>query len=221
MRRRDFDGSVSGASSTGFTYTRNFNTASATTTLLTLNYISSNSTNFNACHGFRMVESNFSRRLSIAVLSTFVAATGGAVNFGGSAGTFDAWGESFATWNDPANANGWAIPWVVLDPKDAPLGAVAAGYSNGAFTMTVTGGANTVTTDLSTTSGSATLVYQVDRTNSIVTITSVDITTTAGQNTITSNLVTGTPVKVFGVPQANGTIQTYVIFYYTGTKSSS
>ena len=97
---------------------------------------------------------------------------------------------------------------------------VAAGYSNGAFTMTVTGGVNAVPTDLSTTSGSATLVYQIDRTNNIVTITSVDITTTAGQNAIVNNLITGTPVKVFGVPQANGTIRAYVVFYYTGTKSS-
>ena len=73
---------------------------------------------------------------------------------------------------------------------------------------------------MSTTSGSATLVYQVDRTNNIVTITSVDITTTAGQNTVTSNLVPSTPVKVFGVPQANGGIKAYVVLYYTGVKSS-
>jgi hypothetical protein len=28
--------------------------------------------------------------------------------------------------------------------------------------------------------------------------------------------VTSTPVKVFGVPQTNGSIKAYVIFYYTG-----
>jgi hypothetical protein len=64
-------------------------------------------------------------------------------------------------------------------------------------------------------------VYQVDRTNNIVTITSVDITTTAGQSTATNNLVPGTPVKVFGVPQASGVVKAYVVFYYTGTKPSN
>jgi hypothetical protein len=72
--------------------------------------------------------------------------------------------------------------------------------------------------NLSTTSGSATLVYQVDRTNNIVTISPVDITTTAGQTTITNNLVATTPVKVFGLPLATGAIKAYVVFYYTGTK---
>ena len=107
-------------------------------------------------------------------------------------------------------------------PVTAPLGTVASGYTvgTGGFTMTVLGGTNAVTNSLSTTSGSASLVYQVDRTNNIVTISSVDITTTAGQNTVTSNVVPGTPVKVFGVPQASGAIKTYVLFYYTGTKPS-
>jgi hypothetical protein len=57
----------------------------------------------------------------------------------------------------------------------------------------------------------------VDRTNGIVTVSAVDITTTAGQNTVTTNLVTGTPVKVFGIPQANASLKAYVVIYYTGT----
>jgi len=44
----------------------------------------------------------------------------------------------------------------------------------------------------------------------------VDITTTAGQNTLTTNLVAGTPVAVYGIPQADGTIMDYVLIYYTG-----
>jgi hypothetical protein len=74
-----------------------------------------------------------------------------------------------------------------------------------------------VPVDLSTTSGSATLVYQVDRTNGIVTVSAVDITTSAGQTTLTNNLITGTPVKVFGIPQANATLKAYVVVYFTGT----
>jgi hypothetical protein len=79
------------------------------------------------------------------------------------------------------------------------------------------GGVNAIPVNLSTTSGSATLVYQVDRTNGIVSVSAVDITTSAGQNTITTNLVTGTPVKVFGIPQANNTIKGCVVIYFTGT----
>ena len=110
----------------------------------------------------------------------------------------------------------------MLIPKPAPLGTVLAGYSNstGTFTMNVTGGANAVPVALSTTSGSGTLVYQIDRTNNVVTVSVVDITTPAGQTTITNNLVAGTAVKAFGVPQPNGSIKAYVVFYYTGTKSS-
>jgi hypothetical protein len=69
--------------------------------------------------------------------------------------------------------------------------------------MTVPGGTLAVPIALSTTSGSGTLVYQVDRTGNIVTISPVDITTTPGQTIITTNLVAGTPVKIYGIPQAN------------------
>jgi hypothetical protein len=99
-----------------------------------------------------------------------------------------------------------------------PLGTAATSYSNGTFLLSEAPLGNmNVPVDLSTTSGSGTLVYQVDRTNGIVTVSAVDITTTAGQITITQNLVTGTPVKVFGIPQANATIKAYVVIYYTGT----
>ena len=80
-------------------------------------------------------------------------------------------------------------------------------------------GTNAVTIDLSTTSGPATLVYQVDRTGGIVTVSPVDITTPAGQTTIQNNLTANTPVKVFGVPQADGSIKGYVLIYYTGVSS--
>ncbi len=116
--------------------------------------------------------------------TNFLNATNGAVNFGGTVGILDAYGETYAHLERPGSPNAWAAPSVVLMPVSAPLGTVASGYTvgTGEFTMTVQGGTNAVTNSLSTTSGSATLVYQVDRTNNIVTITSVDITTTAGQS---------------------------------------
>jgi hypothetical protein len=75
--------------------------------------------------------------------------------------------------------------------------------------------------DASSVSGSATLVYQVDRTNGVVTISTQDLTTPAGLLNVANSLVSGTPVKVFGIPQADGSIKAYVIFYYTGIKSTS
>jgi hypothetical protein len=83
--------------------------------------------------------------------------------------------------------------------------------------MALPGGTVSVPVDLSTTSGSATLVYQIDRTANIVTITPVDITTPAGVTAITAGLVATVRVKVFGVPQANGSIKAYVVFFFTGT----
>ena len=223
-----FDGYISGTTTTGFTYTRNFHTASDDY-VVPLNYISSstpngNDSSGNPITGFKYWNFTFPTVLTdgSGVTTSFLNATNGAVNFGGTVGILDAYGETYAIWNDLASPNAWAAPSVVLMPVSAPLGTVASGYTVGigGFTMTVQGGTNAVTNSLSTTSGSATLVYQVDRTNNIVTITSVDITTTAGQSTATNNLVPGTPVKVFGVPQASGVVKAYVVFYYTGTKPS-
>jgi hypothetical protein len=147
----------------------------------------------------------------------FEAATNGTVNFLGTAGAYPTWGESYAQWNDPIAANTWAVPWTVLLPTTVPLGTAATSYSNGSFMLSEPGGAQNQPVVLSTTPGSGTLVYQVDRTNGIVTVSAVDITTTGGQNTITQNLIAGTPVKVYGIPQANATIKAYVVIYYTGT----
>ncbi len=223
-----FDGTISATNSNGFTYTRNFHTA-GDDYAVTLDYISSGTANgndasANPISGFKYWNFTFPTVITdgSGVVNSFINATNGAVNFGGTVGILNAYGETYAIWNDSASPNAWAAPEVVLMPVTAPLGTVASGYTvgTGGFTMTVLGGTNAVTNTLSTTSGSAPLVYQVDRTGNIVTISSVDITTTAGQNTVTSNVVPGTPVKVFGVPQASGAIKTYVLFYYTGTKPS-
>jgi hypothetical protein len=40
-------------------------------------------------------------------------------------------------------------------------------------------------------------------------------------NAIASNLVSPTLVKVYGVPQPDGSIKAYVVFYFTGTKPTS
>jgi hypothetical protein len=134
-------------------------------------------------------------------------------------------GGSYATWNNSANPNGWAVPWTIAAPAPLPLATVATAWvQNGtsdSFNIAVTGGTNQVTVDASAVPGSATLVYHVDRNNGIITISPVDLTTSAGQNTVQTNLNLGTPVKVFGVPQINGSIKAYVFFYFTGTAPAS
>jgi hypothetical protein len=125
-------------------------------------------------------------------------------------------GVSFTTWSDAADPDGWAAAATILTPSTLPLGSVATGLVNDAFTMTVQGGANAATVDVSSTSGSATLVYQVDRTGGIVTVNPIDITTSSGLSSLTTGLAAGAPVKVYGVPQADGTLKAYVLTYFTG-----
>ncbi len=224
-----FDGIISSPTTTAFTYTRNF--ARVTDDYVnTLTYISSSTPNGkdssgNPITGFKWW--NFTlptlAESGMNAIPDFINTTNGTANFGGSVGPVSAWGESATRWNDPAAPSAWSANWAILLPTPLPRGVVAAGYSaaNNNFTVMVTGGVNAVTIDLSTTSGSASLVYQVDRTNGIVTVSPVDISSTAGQNTIQTNLVAGTPVKVYGVPQADGTIKGYVVVYFTGVSSTN
>jgi hypothetical protein len=223
-----YDGSISSVNTNNFTYTRKFATVTDDYTF-TLPYISSTTSNGSdpmtgaAITGFKWW--NFAYPTIVTsgtnAIPNFETATNGAVTFGGTAGAYPTWGESYATWNDPIAANAWAVPWTVLMPTTVPLGTAATSYVNGSpdgtFTMSETGGTTPVPIDMATTSGSGTLVYQVDRTGGIVSVSAVDITTTAGQNTVTAKLVSGTPVKVYGIPQSNGSINAYVVIYYTGT----
>jgi len=223
-----YDGSISAVNGNTFTYTRKFNTATDNY-IFAIPYISSATANGsdpsggNPIAGYKWWNFTFPTIVDSGTnaIPDFESATNGTVNFGGTAGAYPAWGETFAVWNDPIQANSWAAPWTVLLPTTVPLGSAATSYSNGVFSLSEAGGVNAIPVNLSTTSGSATLVYQVDMTNGVVTVSAVDITTPAGQNTITTNLVTGTPVKVFGIPQANNTIKAYVVIYYTGTLPSA
>ena len=232
-----YDGSISNSNATSFEYTRDFHTASDDYKV-TLPYINSQTPNGTdpqtgvAITGFKWWNFTFPTVVDsgTTAIKDFYTATNGGVTFTCGSGAnatstqMGANGETFATWNDPNAPGAWAAPWTVLTPTHVPLGTVAAGYSNGSpngtFTMTIacSGGTQStaVTVDLNTTSGSAPLVYQVDFTNDVFTVSVVDITTSAGQNTLTTNLIAGTPVAVYGIPQADGTIKDYVLVYYTG-----
>jgi hypothetical protein len=159
--------------------------------------------------------------------TSFAAAAQGAVNFGGTVGPQLAWGESLATWGDGAsNTSGWYLRDAVLVPTPLPLGVVSTAFGGGSFAFSVPGGTLPVTVNVSTTMDSATLVYQIDRSNGVITVSPIDVTTASGLAALGAGLAAGAPVKVFGVPQAPvapataGTLRAYVIIYYTGTMPS-
>ncbi len=61
-------------------------------------------------------------------------------------------------------------------------------------------------------------MYQVARSNGIVTVSPVDITTASGLTAFENALMaSGTLVKVFAVPTPTGSLQAYVILYYSGS----
>lgn len=228
-----FSGKISNPNSTDFTYTRTFGIwpslhhSWSDDYTVTLDYIDATTDNGydssgNIITGFKYWNFAYPTLADTGAnaISDFVAATNGSISFGGTFGSVSAWGVSDAIWGDSANPNGWSVPWTILEPTPLPIGTVASALVNNAFTMSITGGANAVTVDVSTTSGSATLVYQVDRTNGILTVTPIDITTSTGLTTLTNGLAVGTRVRVYSVPQSDGTLKAYVLTYFTGTKPS-
>jgi Domain of unknown function (DUF4382)/Domain of unknown function (DUF5666) len=218
-----YDGTITGSGVANFTYNRHFRTASDDYTA-TLPFIAESMPNGhdpqsgNPISGFKWWNFTYPTIVDSGAnaVSDFVGATNGSVNFDGNVGLMQAAGETYATWNATTPPGAWNAPMAVLIPTTIPLAATATSYSNGGITVMVPGGTLAVPVTLSSTSGSATLVYQVDWSSGILTVSPVDITTTAGQNALSTNLLVGTPVKVYGIPQANGTIQCYVLTYFTG-----
>ncbi|HWW19565.1 MAG TPA: DUF5666 domain-containing protein [Steroidobacteraceae bacterium] len=217
-----YSGAISQSNSTGFTYTHDYLRAIDDYTF-TLPYLSSSSTNpydpsGSAITGFEYWNFAFPTLVTSgsAVTNDFVQATDGTVSFGGGAAPITAYGTSSALWNDPASPNAWSAPWTILLPVPLPLASVATGVASDSFTVSVPEGTQSVTVNVNSNPGSATLVYQVDRTGGILTISPLDIGTSSGLNTFTTALSAGTPVKVYGIPQADGTLNAYVVTYFTG-----
>jgi hypothetical protein len=228
-----YGGHISNASAMGFTYTSQYLVANDNYSV-NLGYIADSlangfDDNGNPISGFKWWDFTFPTTATFGTGATtsFAAAAQGAVNFGGTVGALPAWGESVATWGDGGgNTSGWYVRDAVLVPTPLPLGTVSTAFASNSFAITVAGGTVPVSVDVSTTMGSATLVYQIDRTNGLITVSPIDITTAAGVAAITAGLSDGAPVKVFGVPQAavapatTGTLRAYLIVYYTGTMPS-
>ncbi|HEY4339678.1 MAG TPA: DUF4382 domain-containing protein [Steroidobacteraceae bacterium] len=224
----DYSGAISAPGAGGFTYTHDFVRAIDDYTV-TLGFIASATANGNdpmsgtAITGFKWWNFAYPTIVDSGAnaISDFVAATGGTASFGGTAAPIIPWGVSYVIWGDPANATGWSAASSILEPTPLPVGTVAspavAATNSETFTITAANGTNPVTVVAGTASGSATLVYQVDMTGGIVSVSPVDLTTSAGLSSFTTGLATGTKVTVSGVPQADGSVKAYVITYFTGT----
>jgi hypothetical protein len=130
------------------------------------------------------------------------------VDPGGSAAPIAPAGVGFGAWDGA----GWSARAVFLKPTPLPLGTVASPGSGTGFALDLPGGARPVQVDLGLTDGPAAQVYRVDRTGGTVTVTPLDPAAAGGLE----DLAAGAPVRVHGVPQADGRIKALVVFVYTG-----
>ncbi len=135
-------------------------------------------------------------------------------------GSLTAYGVSPASWDDPAAPSAWALRSTMLLP--APLGLstvttglVSSGYTS-TFSLTPLGDRTPVAVQLITASGSAPLVYRLNREHGDVTMTPLDITTSSGLAQLSAALTPGAYVNVFGIPKSSGAVQAYTLLYYTG-----
>ncbi len=235
-----YDGVISSANTSSFDYTHAFATASDDYTDFNLPYIASTVANGidpstgDPYLGFKWWNLGYPTLLNpgssstVTAIQSFVAAVSGSATFGGTpAINAVPYGVSYSLWNGTAATPGWDALFTIAEPTPLPLGSVSTAWSlaNGTatFQMTVPNGTQAMTVDLNTASGSAPLVYQIDRTNGVVTVNPVDITTPTGQATAAAGLVSGAAVKAYGVPQSSsgkGYLMAYVVFYYTGTAST-
>ena len=209
-----YSGAISLANASNFTYTHDYVRASDDYSIA-LDYATAgtdvNGKNVNAFDYWNFAYPT----LTDSTVNDFVQATTSALT---------AVGWSAAVWGDPANMSGWSARNAILLPVPVGLATVSStsGLSSDNFGITTLASSTGYTVDFSTTSGQATLVYQVARNNGIVTVSPVDITTASGLTDFENALMaSGTLVKVFALPTATGSLKAYVVFYYSGTMPSS
>jgi len=225
----NYSGTISNANATSFTYTHDYlrTTDDYSMNLDFLPYTSTDN-NFDpsgtAISGFDWWYFTFPTQADTGAnaISDFAGASNGSVSFGGTFGAVPAWGASYATW--VGGATPWQAPMAILEPTPLPLAQVVNGITGSSFTMSLVSntGGSAATVDFDATMGSATLVYQVNRSDGVVTITPLDLSNSGDFTTFTNSLTAGTLLKVWGVPQpagtaASGALKAYVIVYFTGT----
>ena len=225
IENANYGGYVSGAASTGYTITRTF-ADGRDNYVAPLSYIPAATANGNDGLG-NLIDGFKWWNLTLPTLATtgatataqFISTVSGAVNFGGTAGAMQVWGSSSVI-PDTTLANTWAARWAIIEPLLLPKGKVVAPFAatvgGGSFSMTVKNGdATPVVVNLSGSATAATIIYQIDVAAGVYTLSPIDITTPAGLASLTANLSALAPVQVYGVPQADGTIMAYVLYYTT------
>jgi hypothetical protein len=221
-----FDGAISAANTANFTYNRDFATAADdyTGTLPYIATAAANGTdaNGNAITGFDWwyftlpTLADTSLKTVNGPVPDFVTAVNAAT------GVLPVDGLSYSLWGDGAtNLSDWYARDTIVVPTALPKGIVTAAGSwvttpNGGSIVITPKNESAVTVELSTVSGSATLVYEVKNQSGVVTVTQEDLTTAAGLAAAKAALVTGTQVKAYAVPTATNTVAAYVLFYYDG-----
>ncbi|MDR3671338.1 MAG: DUF5666 domain-containing protein [Holophaga sp.] len=220
-----FDGAISSASATSFTYARTFSTGADGYTRQ-LGYISASSPNGRnpqtgtAIQGYKWWNFVSPAQVQAFPTTAFANSVGNHADFGGTIGSLYPWGASYATWSDPAAASAWSARYTVLEPLRLPVGTVASPWvsASNSFGLALSGAGQDVTVNLDFTTGDATLVYQVDRTGTTVTVSPIDVTTSAGQSELEDTfLQDGSLVNVLGLPQADGSLKAYALYVYSGT----
>ncbi len=210
-----YSGAISNASASSFTYTHNYVLRTQDDYMVSLGYISASTANGTDASGNPIVGFKWWNFAFPTVITDGSGAIGDFVN--ATTTPLAAYGITDATWADPANPNGWSAPMAILEPVPLSLATVVSPLSGDTFSVTTVSPTTTYTVNLDITSGQATLVYQVDRTNNIVTVSPIDITTSTGLSTLTSALIAGEPVRIYAVPEPDGSVQAYVLLYYTGS----
>lgn len=218
-----YDGRLTAADASGFTQTRHFRNSlddySHALTYLGADQPNGIDANGNDVSGFKWWNFAYPTQLHTGAtgVDEFVAIANGSADAGGTLGRLTPWSASFARWD--ATSGGWAAANTILMPTRLPLGTVVNPFADGAFTMNLPGGAVALSVAVSTTPGSATLAYQVDRSGGVVSVSPLDVSTAAGLDALNAGLVSGAVVKVYGVPQADGGIRAYALAFYTGAVS--
>ncbi len=212
-----YEGVASNINTTGFTLTHTYQDGLNGYTNLPLNYIGSTTANGKdpltgaAITGFKYWDFAYPTLVTSGpgAVASFVTAT--------TAPSSPVSALTYATWPNTGSSNTWIAPFAILIPTSLGNTFVHSAVSGNAFSVASTGAPTTV--NFSTTPGSATLAYQVDRTGEVVTVTPQDITTPAGLAALTTGLAVGNKVTVSAVPQASGGMLAYTITYFTGTQS--
>lgn len=205
-----YSGTISNSSTSSFTYTHDYVRASDDYSIALSYATAGTDVNGKSVDAFDFWDFAYPT-LTDSTVNDFVQATSSAL---------PAVGIGASVWGDPANMSGWSAQNAILLPVPVGLADVTStsGLSSDSFGITTLATSTSYSVDFGTTSGQATLVYQVARNDGIVTVSPVDISTAAGLTTFENALTaSGTLVKVFAVPTPTASLQAYVVLYYTGS----